>query len=99
MKKSIKYYLIYIILVPILSVIYAITILYIDFEILSPLLLPEDKCYYHTHKTPFWVDFLYMSAHSGGHPEGSLTHILFVIIIGFVLGYITSKKLIKYFTK
>ena len=88
MKNRIKYSLIFIIS----SIAYLFIIGFIDFEIISPFILPEDKCYYHTHKTPLWVEILYMGEGSNGHPFVTLTHLVILLIISLGLGYITVKK-------
>lgn len=83
------------ILTIILSIIYFVTIYYLDFYVISPLILPADYCYYHTHETPFWVELLYMNAGSNGHPDGSMLHFVLLIIISLFLGKITGKIIIK----
>ncbi len=79
----------------IFSIIYFVLIYYLDFYIISPLILPADNCYYHTHNIPFWVELLYMSAGSNGHPDGSMLHFILLIIISLFLGRITNRILIK----
>jgi hypothetical protein len=60
-------------------------LLFIDFSIISPIILPEDLCYYHTHEVPIWVDVLYMNGSSNGHPEWTFTHIFLVLILSIIL--------------
>ncbi len=57
------------------------------------MILPEDHCYYHTHPTPYWVEFLYMSGGSNGHPDGSIIHFLMVIVVGAILGHLTIRAI------
>lgn len=54
-----------------LSSILLFSIGYLDFEVITPLILPEDYCYYHTHEIPWWVELFYMSPANNGHPYGS----------------------------
>ena len=75
------------------GIFYIIFIGYIDFEIITPMILPEDHCYYHTHPTPYWVEFLYMSGGSNGHPDGSIIHFLMVIALGAFLGHLTVRMI------
>lgn len=79
----------------IFGVIYYGIICYLDFYVISPLILPADYCYYHTHETPFWIELVYMNAVSNGHPDGSMLHFVFLIIISLFLG-IKTTKIIKY---
>ncbi|MFK7783883.1 MAG: hypothetical protein AB8B56_02145 [Crocinitomicaceae bacterium] len=72
---------------------FIILIGYIDFEIISPMILPEDHCYYHTHPTPYWVELLYMSGGSNGHPDGSIFHFLIVIVLGAILGHVVVRAI------
>ncbi|MDG1330946.1 MAG: hypothetical protein P8P74_01345 [Crocinitomicaceae bacterium] len=60
---------------------------YIDFEVITPMILPADLCYYHTHPTPYWVELLYMNGGSNGHPEGNFTHLFLIIALGAILGH------------
>lgn len=75
------------------GILFILLVWYVDFEIISPLILPEDHCYYHSHPTPYWVDFLYMSGGSNGHPDGSMIHFLLVAIIGATLGHLTIRTI------
>lgn len=75
------------------GVIYIIILGYVDLQVISPLILPEDPCYYHTHKMPGWVDFFYMNAAFNGHPGVSFKHLFLLIVVGFVLGHFTSKRI------
>ncbi len=68
---------------------------YIDFEIITPFILPNDPCYYHTNDIPLWVDVFYMSGGSNGHPEGNLTHIIVVLILSIFLGLKLKKQIGK----
>ena len=75
------------------GIFYAILIGYVDFEVISPMILPADPCYYHTHPTPYWVELLYMHGGSNGHPEGNFTHLFILIILGAFLGHITVRTI------
>ena len=59
----------------------------LDTEVISPLILPADPCYYHTNPTPFWVELLYMHGGSNGHPEGNFTHLILLLLLGFISGH------------
>ena len=72
-----------------------ILVWYVDFEIITPMILPTDPCYYHTYPTPLWVELLYMHGGSNGHPEGNLTHFLVVIVLGAILGHLTVRAIRK----
>ncbi|MFT4601465.1 MAG: hypothetical protein ACI857_001645 [Arenicella sp.] len=72
---------------------------YIDFEIITPILLPEDPCYFHIHKVPWWVDFFYMCAGCNGHPDGSIKHLLFLLIVSFAMGRFIAVKIRKFKAK
>ena len=74
------------VLAVIFSLVYVMAISYIDFKIITPVVLPEDYCYYHTHEIPLWVELLYMNGASGGHPDGSLIHFFLLIILSVFLG-------------
>jgi hypothetical protein len=74
------------------GLIYLRIIWFISFEVIMPLILPADLCYYHTHDTPFLIDFFYMSLGSNGHPDGSLIHSLLIIVLSFFLGHLSVKK-------
>ena len=91
--RSIKYSAVWGIMAFFCGIIYIFVIGYIDLEIITPFILPEDPCYYHTHETPFWVEFLYMGFASNGHPDGSLKHLLLLVVVGIILGHITVKKM------
>lgn len=75
----------------VLSIFYFVIVCFLDFYIISPLILPTDHCYYHTHEIPFWVELLYMSAGSNGHPEGSLLHFGLLLVGSIFLGKFTAK--------
>ena len=68
---------------------------YFDAEILSPLLLPDDLCYYHIHQSPLWMDWFYISSINNGHPAPASTipNLLILLLLGFSLGYVTMRKL------
>lgn len=65
----------------------------LDVFVISPLILPKDYCYYHFHETPWWVELFYMNPSSNGHPEGSLFHLIFLLIVSIALGFITAYRL------
>ncbi len=66
---------------------------YIDFNIISPLILPKDLCYYHLHDTPLWVEVLYMNCSSNEHPEWSIIHIILLLILSIFLGDKIKKRI------
>lgn len=68
-------------------------LIYVDFGIISPNLLPTDPCYYHTNPTPFWVDFFYMNGSSNGHPEWSIMHIILLIALSAFIVRLFEKKI------
>lgn len=78
------------------GIIYLVGIWYISFEVIMPLILPVDPCYYHMRDTPVLIDFFYMGLGSNGHPEGSLMHIFLIVILSFFLGRLTVKKYSNY---
>ena len=73
-------------------------LLYLDFGIISPLILPEDPCHYHFNETPFWVEFLYMNGGSNGHPEWSFSHIIILLSISLFLGFKSNGLIKKFFS-
>lgn len=79
----------------VLSLIYLFALNYIDIKLISPIILPNDYCYYHNHETPWWVELLYMTPSSNGHPDGSFFKLLLFLILASYLGYITSKAIIN----
>lgn len=81
----------------IFGIIYLFAIGYVDFEVLSALILPEDYCYYHVHEAPWWVDLFYLSGASNGHPDGSIFHFFLLFILSIFLGFVTSRALINKF--
>jgi hypothetical protein len=83
----------------ILSIGYLIGLYLLDFGVLTPLVLPENHCYYHWHEVPFLVDWLYMSPGSNGHPDGSMTHFILLLVLSIFLGYITTKTIRKKLSK
>lgn len=72
--------------------IYIIVIGYLDFEIISPLILHEDYCYYHNHDSPLWVDLFYLNG--DGHPDGTFLHLNLLILFCIILGYFTKRLFI-----
>lgn len=78
-----------------MSIIYILAIGYLDFEIITPAILPAEYCYYHFHAIPFWVDLFYMNGASNGHPEGSLVHYFLLILWSMILGINTKSHLKK----
>lgn len=82
-------------LIIILGSLFTIILWYIDFEIITPMLLPGDFCYYHFHDIPWWIELFYMGMGSNGHPEGSMFHFLLIPVIGFFMSY----KIVNTFTK
>lgn len=54
---------------------------YVDFDLISPIFLPDDPCYYHFHEIPWWVDKFYMNGASNGHPEFSFLHLYLLLIL------------------
>lgn len=83
----------------IFSVIYLFVISYLDSEVLSPLILPNDYCYYHKHEVPWWVELFYMTPASNGHPDGSFFQMFIFLILSVLLGYITSRTLMNKLNK
>jgi len=75
------------------GIVYILVLGYIDFEIITPLVLPQDPCYYHTHETPVWVEVLYMGIGSNGHPDGSIKHLILIVILSMTLGHFTVKMI------
>ncbi|OYU95785.1 MAG: hypothetical protein CFE21_11650 [Bacteroidetes bacterium B1(2017)] len=88
--------------VGVLSIVFGIINLfvigYLDFDVLSPLILPKDYCYYHLHDIPWWVELFYLSGSSNGHPDGSIFHYFLVFILSLSLGFIASRALINKFS-
>lgn len=80
------------ILIILYSVLIFIILLFIDFRIITPLILPEDHCYYHFHETPFLVNLLYINGSSNGHPEWSFTHIILLVFISIFIGVYIKRK-------
>lgn len=76
-----------------MSLIILFSIGYLDFIIITPLILPEDYCYYHTHEIPWWVELFYMTPANNDHPEGSFFHLVVLLIISIFLGYKLSKTI------
>ena len=74
-----------------MKIFYLFFLGYIDFEIFTPKILPENPCYYHTHAVPTWVDFFYMNNFSNGHPDGSVKHFLLLLVFSMFLGHKTAK--------
>lgn len=70
---------------------YLLVLGWLDFEVITPLVLPTDPCYYHQHPIPFWVDWLYMNGTCNGHPEVSLTHLILLITLCVIAGIRTGK--------
>jgi len=79
----------------IFSTVYLFAFHYLDYEVLSPLLLPKDYCYYHIHDVPWWVELFYMTPAGNGHPDGSFFHLLLLIIIAVFAGYRTSSAIMN----
>lgn len=77
-----------------LSILYFFIIDYTDTNLISPLLLPSDSCYYHYHEIPWWVELFYMTPASNGHPEGSFFKLFLFLNLSILFGYISSKALI-----
>ena len=69
--------------------------LFIDFDLISPLFLPEDLCYYHKHEVPFLIEFFYMNRGANGHPEGSLIHFLLLLISSIFTAYKVKQLIFK----
>ncbi|MCT4624885.1 MAG: hypothetical protein N4A46_14785 [Schleiferiaceae bacterium] len=68
---------------------------FVDIFILSELVLPEDICFYHTHKPPFLMDFFYIAPWSNGHPEPVSTLPMIILIISLSVGasYLTNRMI------
>jgi hypothetical protein len=73
------------------SALYFLIIGYLDVNIVTPSILPEDECYYHVHETPLWVDLFYMSSMNNGHPSINLTHIIILLAGSVFLGNRTAR--------
>ena len=68
----------------------------IDFGLVSPLFLPEDPCYYHTHLAPRWVELLYLDPDSNRHPDGSRLHFgAIVILAAFLARASTHRRVVE----
>lgn len=70
-----------------------IVLYYLDFHFLGPNILPDDYCYYHDHPTPWWVELFYMSPASNGHPDGSMFHLLVLLLLSGFLGNFVGRRL------
>lgn len=72
-----------------------IAVVLFEIKVISPLVLPEDYCYYHFHETPYLIELFYMNGGSNGHPEGNLllltTEFIIALLLGFCLNYIFFK--------
>lgn len=84
-----------ILLIVLFSFLFLVVLGLLDGIIITPLILPEDYCYYHTNDIPWWVELFYMNPASNGHPDGSFFHLLFLLIISALLGFLTAKRFVS----
>lgn len=77
------------------TLIYIVTLGYLDYEVISPTFLPDDICYYHEHEAPLLIDIFYIGA--GGHtePPYSPYHMLTLLLTSILLAYWTARRLTK----
>ena len=82
-----------IVLTFVFSFIYLLTISYLDFEILTSIILPEDYRYDHLHEVPWWVELSFITPASNGDPDGSFFHLFALLLLSIFLGFITVRFL------
>ena len=75
---------------------YFVLIAFVDFRIITPLILHEDACHYHNTYTPLWVEWLYINGASNGHPDGSITHLVLLILVSWFLAHKTSDRIVRF---
>ena len=79
-----------IVLTFILTIVFLFVVVFIESEIISPLFLPEDPCYYPDREVPYFIELFYMNGASNGHPEGSFLLLFIELIISFLIAYLIS---------
>ena len=79
-----------------IGVIAIILLFYLDEDIIQPHVLPADPCYYHLHKAPWWVNYFYLPFGNNGHTGESFKLMFIIIILGFLIGHFTSRKIRRY---
>lgn len=73
---------------------------YLDFGVFSPMILPEDLCYYESKEPPIWVEYFFLD--STGHlepifnPFHFITYFIFCFFLAFYLFAKTDKCLSKF---
>lgn len=68
---------------------------YIDFCILSPMILPEDSCYYHTNKIPVWIELFFLDSSEHTEPPFTSYHILVLLFVCLISTFFLYKKTTK----
>ena len=81
------------------SAFYFEIISYIESNLIAPLVLNKDYCYYHSHETPFLIELFYMSPASNSHPEGSFFKSFVILLISITLGYFSGKIIFNKFNR
>lgn len=84
-----------VVFVVISTIISFVAVVLFESKVLSPLILPEDFCYYHFHEAPYLIELFYMNGGSNGHPEGNLLLFFTEFIISLILGFYTSHLFFK----
>lgn len=75
----------------VLTIVFLFIVSFIESEIISPLFLPEDPCYYHGREVPYFIELFYMNGASNGHPEGGFLLLFIEFALSFLIGYSISK--------
>ncbi len=79
----------------ILYVFILFSIGYLDFNIISPLFLPGDICYYHLNEAPFLIDTFYLGNMEHFEAPYNGTHIFTLLVMSLISTYFIIRKLRK----
>lgn len=68
---------------------------FLNYSVLNTIFVP-DPCYYHFNEMNWFMRiFYYADSGSNGHPEPNLFNLLVTISIGFWMGIVSSKMILK----
>jgi hypothetical protein len=86
-----------------LSMLFTVPIMlligFIDIFIVTPLILPEDECYYHFNTPPNLVDLFYLDSTGHIDPLDSKFHLLTLLVLSITFAFLTASRINEWMIK